>query len=294
MVGQLEGIGRRLKQYRIESKLPPEQIAEALGVSRAAVYRIESGSIAKVETLNRLAALFGSSLPALLGAGVECYTDAFSYFRRLQSLERECDQRITCIAPMPYTLTAEGYMDTLRGILMKSPSPKSDLPPERGLEATLRLLSDRRREDINRHASLVSLINPQEIERWLKIGTVGREEILSEKKTRECRLLAREQVENLLSMMRSEPMGLQIALVEQTFPSISFQILRMEEGSILCLSPFRCVGEFPNLQTGVGMVTADKVVVSRHEQLANDLWKRSIKGHDAVARIQDILSRSGV
>ena len=40
-------IGERLRAYRMGRGLAAEQVAERLGVSRAAVYRIEAGEVVK-------------------------------------------------------------------------------------------------------------------------------------------------------------------------------------------------------------------------------------------------------
>lgn len=294
MFGQLVDIGKRLKQYRVENKLSPEQIADALGVSRAAVYRIENGSIAKVETLHRLAVLFGTSLPALLGAGVECYTNALAYFERMRRLEMECDQMVTCYTPMSYFLTTDDYVVRLRETFLDIIPPHLDRQEaEQELDATIHSLVERKKEMIARHISLISFINTLELERWLRVGAVSRGEP-SPEKIRDRRMLARAQVEHLIALLRSEPMGVQIALVDQMLPGISFQILRSAGRSTLCLSPFGCTGEFPNIQTGVGMVTTDNDAVTRHEQLVDELWRHSVKGHEAVDQIQDVLDRAGI
>ena len=54
-------LGDRLKAYRIGASLQAEDIAAQLGVSRAVVYRMEKGEIVKIETLERLAHVLGTS-----------------------------------------------------------------------------------------------------------------------------------------------------------------------------------------------------------------------------------------
>ena len=63
---RLGDIGGRLKAYRVERGLTADEIAQKLGISRAAVYRIESGEIVKIETLERLAGALSTSLASLL------------------------------------------------------------------------------------------------------------------------------------------------------------------------------------------------------------------------------------
>ena len=45
MATQFAAIGERLRAYRIGRGLAADQVAEQLGVSRAAVYRIEAGEV---------------------------------------------------------------------------------------------------------------------------------------------------------------------------------------------------------------------------------------------------------
>src|SRR5262249_40059975 len=91
-----------------------------------------------------------------------------------------------------------------------------------------------------------------------------------------------------------EPMGIQIALLEDTLPNITFQLFRGKSGTMLGLSPFRLGGELPNIRLGLAMVTADKVAVELYEALADQLWRRAHKGKDAVRLLQRALDRSGI
>src|SRR5260370_38887947 len=77
---RFKDIGARLKAYRLGSGLSSEEVAGLLSVSRAAVYRIEAGEVVKIETLEKLADLFGTSVASLLGVGVEYDPEALSFF----------------------------------------------------------------------------------------------------------------------------------------------------------------------------------------------------------------------
>ena len=48
MTSQFEEIGRRLKANRMGRDLTADAIADELGISRAAVYRIETGGVVKM------------------------------------------------------------------------------------------------------------------------------------------------------------------------------------------------------------------------------------------------------
>src|ERR1700709_223921 len=82
-----QSIGERLRAYRIAAELRSEDVADRLNISRAAVYKLERGEIIKIDTLERLAALFGVSLANLLGVEVEYHDSAVSYFERMRQLE---------------------------------------------------------------------------------------------------------------------------------------------------------------------------------------------------------------
>lgn len=77
-------IGHRLRAYRIASSLKAEDVAESLGISRAAVYRLEKGEIVKIETLDNLARLLNTSLSSLLGINTEYYSSANGFFERMR------------------------------------------------------------------------------------------------------------------------------------------------------------------------------------------------------------------
>src|SRR5450631_4028327 len=61
-------VGQRLRAHRVGSGMSPEQVAELLEISRAALYNYEKGEgPVKLETLERIAELLQTSLPSILG-----------------------------------------------------------------------------------------------------------------------------------------------------------------------------------------------------------------------------------
>lgn len=95
-------IGHRLRAYRIASSLKAEDVAESLGISRAAVYRLEKGEIVKIETLDNLARLLNTSLSSLLGINTEYYSSANGFFERMRQLETQSSHIYTPISnPFP-------------------------------------------------------------------------------------------------------------------------------------------------------------------------------------------------
>ena len=77
---RLEEIGGRLRAYRLGMNLSALNVAERIGISRAAVYRLEKGELVKIDTLEKIAELLEVSLPSLLGVGVEYYSNAIAFF----------------------------------------------------------------------------------------------------------------------------------------------------------------------------------------------------------------------
>ena len=65
-------------------------------------------------------------------------------------------------------------------------------------------------------------------------------------------------------------MGIQIALLEETLPNITFQLFRSKDRHRLGLSPFRLGGELPNIRLGLAMVTSDAQAVGLYEKLAEN------------------------
>jgi transcriptional regulator with XRE-family HTH domain len=287
-------IGERLKAYRLGLGLQAEDVAERLGISRAAVYRIEAGGVVKIETLERLATLLETTVASLLGAGVEYYSSPVSYFERMRQIEEQADQVVAHFPPLSYLLTSDDYSGYLRQTLVEA------LPPHIAreqavaeIDAIIAILNERKTARKRRRLSVVNFVNVLEIERWLKLGVVGRFN-LPPAELAQRRLAARIEVEHLIGLIESEPMGVQIGLIEETLPNITFQLFRTAEKTLLGLSPFRLGGELPNVRSGIAMLTADEEPVRLYEEIADGLWRRALKGSEAGAVLRAVLDRSGI
>src|SRR5215468_9621174 len=68
---RFDDIGNRLKAFRLGSGQSAEQIATRMGISRTALYRLERGEMARIETIAKAAELLNVSMATLLGVGVE-------------------------------------------------------------------------------------------------------------------------------------------------------------------------------------------------------------------------------
>ena len=288
-------IGERLRAYRMGRGLAAEQVAERLGVSRAAVYRIEAGEVVKIETLDRLANVLETSVGSLLGLGVEYYANAISYFERMRQIEEKSEQVIAHFPPLSYLLTSDNYSRQLKQTLIEAaPSYAEDSKDyETEIDTIVAVLDERKHARDRRHLSVVNFVNMPEIERWLKLGLVGRFDLPANEIV-ERRLAARAEIEHLIKLIEQEPMGIQIGLIEEPLPNITFQLFRTSERTLLGLSPFRLGGELPNIRTGVAMLTADEEPVRLYEKLVERLWRRAHKGREAAQQLRMILERSAM
>jgi transcriptional regulator with XRE-family HTH domain len=288
-------IGERLRAYRMGRGLAAEQVAERLGVSRAAVYRIEAGEVVKIETLDRLANVLETSVGSLLGLGVEYYANAISYFERMRQIEEKSEQVIAYFPPLSYLLSSDNYARYLKQTLIESaPShADGDKDYEAEIDAIIAVLNERKHARQHRRLSVVNFVSMPEIERWLKLGLIGRFD-LPQNEVGERRLAARAEIEHLIKLIEHEPMGVQIGLIEEPLPNITFQLFRTAERTLLGLSPFRLGGELPNIRTGVAMLTADEEPVRLYEQLVEKLWRRAHKGREAASQLRMILERSAL
>ena len=294
-MSEFSEIGRRLKAHRIGRGQTADEIAEKLGISRAAVYRIESGEVVKIETLERLASELHTSLASLLGVSIEYHPNAISYFERMRQIEEQSDQVVAHFPPISYLLTSEDYPTHLKKTLVESlpryVSVKSNAIHE--IDTVIAILDERKRAQKLRRLSVVNFVTIPEIERWLKLGVVGRFDLPKDEIAIR-RFAARTEVEHLMALVEGEPMGIQIALLEETLPNITFQLFRSKDQTCLGLSPFRLGGELPNIRLGLAMVTSDEHAVGLYEKLSDDLWHRAHKGNDAVKLLQAVLERSGI
>lgn len=294
MASQFEEIGRRLKAYRMGKGLTADAIADDLGISRAAVYRIETGGVVKIETLDRLASVLNTTVASLLGAGVEYYDNPISYFERMRQVETEADQVVAHFPPLSYLLTSDEFPPFLKRTLLESLPPHvASKTAERDIETILSILDERKQSSQRRRLSVVNFVNLLEIERWLKLGVVGRFD-LSGAELAERRRAARTEVEHLITLIDSEPMGIQIGLIEEVLPNMAFQLFRTAEKTYLGVSPFRLGGDLPNIRSGVAMITTDVEPVRLYETLVDGLWKRARKGKSAADLLHSVLARSAI
>ena len=289
-----EELGARLRAYRIGASLQAENIADQLGVSRAAIYRLEQGKIVKIETLEKLAQLLGTSIASLLGVEVEYYSTALGFFERLRQVEADAERIVAHFSPISLLLSSEHYLGHLRLMLQEAlpltAEGKDISHPEAEIAQILDIVHERKNLFEQKRQSIVSLIGLRELERFLQTGMIGRLEL--DDKIRQQRIqAARNEVQHIADLMEQEPMHIKIALVEDAMPATAFQLLYRANRTMLTVSPFR-LGEMPTIRNGVATVTAAQEPVKLYENMVDQLWKAALKGKTGAAQLRKLLKRT--
>ena len=285
-----EELGNRLRAYRIGASLVAEDVAEQLGVSRAVVYRMEQGKIVKIETVERLAQLLGTSMASLLGVEVEYYSTALGFLERMRQIEESAERIVAHFEPISLLLASDEYLDHLRLMLLESLPKDADASLAAEVDGILTILRERKISFAKRRPNIVSLIGLRELERFLHTGLVG--SLAVSGSVRRQRVdAARQEVRRIAELMDDEPMYVQIGLIDDAMPATSFQLFFAAGSSLLAVSPFR-FGELPNVRNGIAMVTASPEPVKMYDEMIDRLWKTAHKGKAGAARLRELLERT--
>lgn len=285
-----EELGNRLRAYRIGASLLAEDVAERLGVSRAVVYRMEQGKIVKIETVERLAQLLGTTLASLLGVEVEYYSTALGFLERMRQIEESAERIVAHFEPISLLLASDEYLDHLRQMLLESLPNDADESLSTEVDGILAILQERKVSFAKRRPNIVSLIGLRELERFLRTGLVGSLAV-SESVRRQRVRAARREVRQIAELMENEPLYVQIGLIDDAMPATSFQLFFAAGGALLAVSPFR-FGELPNIRNGIAMVTASPEPVKMYDEMIDRLWKTAHKGKVGAARLRELLDRT--
>ncbi|WP_272937859.1 helix-turn-helix domain-containing protein [Xaviernesmea oryzae] len=287
-----EDVGRRLRAFRMGAGLTPEELAARAGVSRAAIYRYESGKPPKVDTLGKIADLLGVSLPTLLGVGVEYIASAISFFERMRQMEEDVDQITVMFGPVSYLLTTDRYDELLPKVLDESiPQDVGDRAAAvREIGALVDILQTRKETFRRRRPNIVSLVSAAELEEFGRVGFIGAYNPPGVKLS-ERQAAARDEIGNIVRMLREQPIGVQIGVVIDSMPGASFQIFKRADKAQVAVSPFR-LGSFANIRVGVATITAAAEAVHLYGGMTDQLWRRSLKGDQAADFIEkNVLNR---
>ena len=271
--------------------MSPEQVAELLEISRAALYNYERGEgPVKLETLERIAELLDTSLPSILGVGTEYFSSAIAYFERLRQIEAASERVLVYYEPVTFLLTSDEYPKLLRDMLMEGlpeqlPNRKK---AQAEIESLISILSERRTTIARGGPSFAGIIGATQVRRLLRTGLIGTYDLPKAERERR-RLAARREVERIAVIMENEPVGIQIGIVDDTLPNQTFEICRSRNGTVLvAVSPFR-LGELPNVRLGVASVTAAQEAVDLYQKLAEQMWNRAAKGAGGAALLRKCL-----
>jgi transcriptional regulator with XRE-family HTH domain len=278
-------VGQRLRAHRMGLGLSPEQVAEKLAISRAALYNYEKGEgPVKLETLERIAELLNASLPSILGVGTEYFSSAIAYFERLRQIEAASERVLVYYEPVTFLLTSDEYPKLLHDMLMEGLPER--LPNRKKakaeIESLIAILSERRTTIARGGPSFAGIIGATQVRRLLRTGLIGTYDLPKAEREKR-RLAARREVERIAVIMENEPVGIQIGIVDDTLPNQTFEICRSRDGTVLvAVSPFR-LGELPNARLGVASVTAALEAVDLYQKLAEQMWNRAAKGASGAA-----------
>jgi hypothetical protein len=228
--------------------------------------------------LERLAALLRTSLASLLGTEVEYHERAASYFMRMRQLEERAERVVAHFNPFSYLLTSDSYSHYMR-LMLEESVPTALGARQRALrDAHLvwKVLEERKRAVRHRRRAIINLVGISEIERLLDTGLVGRLDLPARVRAQRC-AAARLEVEHLAAIVENEPFGIQIGLIDEPMPNVTFQLFHSDDQTRLAVSPFR-LGELPNVRIGVATVTASVEAVQLYEELFRRLWTRAMRG----------------
>lgn len=283
-------IGERLRAYRMAAELRSEDVANRLNISRAAVYKLERGEIVKIDTLERLAALFGVSLANLLGVEVEYHDSAVSYFERMRQLESRSQRIVAHFDPFSFLLTSDAYGDWLRRMLEESiPRSLTDATWNQTLSKVMDILASRKARFQQARPNVTSLIGLRQLEQFLHHGLVGRlglpPGIQLERK-----LAARKEVMRIIDMLENDSEGVQVGIVSDNLPNETFQIFEDGENTHVAVSPFR-LSELPNIRTGIATITTSSDAVAMYRRMIDRLWLDAAKGSEGAAHLRELLDR---
>jgi transcriptional regulator with XRE-family HTH domain len=291
MAIKFDDIGKRLRAYRFGKNLTAAEVAERVGVSRAAVYRLEKGELVKIETLEKLSSLLDVSLPSLMGVGVEYYNSSIAFLERLRQLEETATHVLANYSPVSIQLMSDDYLEYLRLMLLETLSLVQPAPGDAAdtVDRILQILGERRAVAAKRHTPIVSIVNVHDVERFLRYGLVGRFDLPPDV-VKERRQAARGEIEHFIRMLHRPPLGTQMGIVEGMASAQTFHVFEKCNGSAVSLSPYR-LGDHPNITSGIAMITSAPEAVRLFKDTIIRLWEVAHKGESGARILRSILNR---
>jgi len=288
---RFDEIGLRLRAYRLGKNFTADDVARILGISRAAVYRLEKGELVKIQTLEALSELLEVSLSSLLGAEVEYYDSPLAYFERVRQLEETSTLMLGNFAPISMLLLSDEYMGHLRVMLIESVQ-QADETCDAGaiVDRIFPTLMERRAASRHHRCPTVNIVGTQDIMHLLHFGLVGRYD-LPAAVVAERRLAARREIEHLADIMEREPIGVQIGIVAGLTTAQAFRIFERSAGPSVTISPFR-LGAHPNITSGTAMVTSAVEAVKLFKETITSQWERAYRGPAGAAILREMAKKT--
>ena len=283
-VMRLTDIGHQLKAFRLESGLKADEIAHRLGISRAALYRYEKGEVIKLDTVQRLAELLQVSPLSLLGIGVEYYQRPTAYLERIRQIEESADTILIVGGGASFLASTKAF-ETLIVARLRQMVPTArpgDGINRAVLEATIESLEARRATFLRRQPTLVALFSTADIARLVDLVGPGDDE---------GRDLLTLEIERLIALMETPPLGFQLGLLRASEGApASFRLMRQRDRTLLAINPFRATGG--PAQSGVAIVTGAGEAVAPHQRVAETLWQSALRGSEAAGLIRDTFAEA--
>jgi len=284
-------IGQQLRAYRMESGMRAEEIAARLGVSRAALYRYEKGEVIKLETIRRLAELLKVSPLSLLGIGIEYFARPAAFQERLRGLEEQADQILLVGGAYCWPITGEA----MEGAVAEAWTQSIQAGPERAaaisqVEQGLGALTARKRLYAQKRPTMIAVLGETALRGMLAEGVAAGLAIPEATRTR-ARIAAQQEAEAMAALMESVPIGLQLGLATGPQPAAAFMVLRGRDRAHVVTSPIPADTP-PSVAVGVAGITAAEEAVAVHQRVAEAMWRDSMKGAEAAARVRELVRES--
>lgn len=153
----------------------------------------------------------------------------------------------------------------------------------------LNILDERKSTFFRQKFQVKSIVSLRQIERYLHIGLVGRLDLPPSVRM-ERALLARREIENLISIVDANSDHPNIYLIDEALPSATFQIFEQKTTSYVAVSPYR-LGELPNLHMGIASVTSSAQAVEMYKTMSVGLLSRAYSGHEATRKLKQLLAK---
>ena len=152
------------------------------------------------------------------------------------------------------------------------------------VDRLMEILQARKLSYQQRQPHIISLVSAAELNQFLQLGFVGAHNPHGIDMARR-RAVARVEIENMVQLLRHQPIGVQLGVVVDSMPGASLQIFKQAERLSVAVSPYR-LGTFANIRLGVATISAAPDATELYRSVTSQLWARSLKGEEGAAFIE--------